>query len=110
MAAPPRKSWRPRDRAREMLLMGLRLSEGIDPARFAARTGIALDDALDADTLARALAEGYLLRDHDSAPHPGRPQTPGCAADGPSAVNPLSDKSFLLLFCKKEVLRKTVLF
>jgi len=50
------------ERAREMLLMGLRLSEGIDAARFAARTGILLDDALDQDTLARALAENYLVR------------------------------------------------
>ena len=51
------------DRAREALLMGLRLSEGIDPARFARRTGIALDEAIDSDTLSRALEEGYLVRD-----------------------------------------------
>ena len=51
------------ERAREALLMGLRLSEGIDAARFAARTGVALDDALDPDTMARALEEGYLVRD-----------------------------------------------
>jgi oxygen-independent coproporphyrinogen-3 oxidase len=50
----------PAERAREMLLMGLRLSEGIGAARFAARTGVALAQALDADTLRRALAEGYL--------------------------------------------------
>jgi putative oxygen-independent coproporphyrinogen III oxidase len=50
------------DRAREMLLMGLRLTEGIDEARFAARTGIAIDDALDPDTLARALDADYLRR------------------------------------------------
>ena len=36
----------PTERAREMLLMGLRLAEGIDEARFAARTGVALDDAV----------------------------------------------------------------
>ncbi|MCW3474732.1 radical SAM family heme chaperone HemW [Limobrevibacterium gyesilva] len=52
----------PPDRAREMLLMGLRLTEGIAEDRFAARTGMALDDALDAQTLARALEEGYLAR------------------------------------------------
>ena len=51
------------ERAREALLMGLRLSEGIDAARFASRTGIALDDALDPGTLARAVEEGYLVRD-----------------------------------------------
>ena len=52
----------PSERAREALLMGLRLSEGIDAVRFAARTGMALDDALDPATLARALEEGYLSR------------------------------------------------
>jgi oxygen-independent coproporphyrinogen-3 oxidase len=53
----------PAERAREMLLMGLRLTEGVDAARFAARTGVALDDALDAAVRAQALAEGYLTRD-----------------------------------------------
>ncbi len=52
----------PVERAREMLLMGLRLTEGIDAARFAARTGLALDSAIDAETLARALDAGYLTR------------------------------------------------
>jgi putative oxygen-independent coproporphyrinogen III oxidase len=51
------------ERAREMLLMGLRLTEGIDEARFATRTGLRLDDTLDADTLTTALAEGYLARE-----------------------------------------------
>jgi oxygen-independent coproporphyrinogen-3 oxidase len=50
----------PEERAREALLMGLRLAEGIDPGRFLARTGVALADAIEADTLARALEEGYL--------------------------------------------------
>lgn len=50
----------PADRAREMLLMGLRLREGIDPVRFADRTGLKLGDAIDADTLDRALEAGYL--------------------------------------------------
>jgi oxygen-independent coproporphyrinogen-3 oxidase len=45
-----------------MLLMGLRLTEGIDEARFLSRTGIPLDAALDPDTLARALEENYLVR------------------------------------------------
>ena len=53
----------PADRAREMLLMGLRLAEGIDAARFAARTGVALLDALDAGTLERALEEEYVTFD-----------------------------------------------
>ncbi len=53
----------PAERAREMLLMGLRLSEGVDPARFAARTGLALEDALDPLTLRSAIAEGYMARE-----------------------------------------------
>ena len=48
------------DRARDMLLMGLRLTEGIDPARFAVRTGIALADALDPGVLEQALGEEYV--------------------------------------------------
>jgi putative oxygen-independent coproporphyrinogen III oxidase len=51
-----------RDRAREMLLMGLRLTEGVDAARFAARTGIALADALDPDVLDQALEAGYVTQ------------------------------------------------
>ncbi len=51
----------PADRAREMLLMGLRLHEGIDAARFARRTGLALADALDAEVLAQAVAAGYVV-------------------------------------------------
>ena len=50
------------DRAREMLLMGLRLAEGIDEGRFAMRTGVALEDAIDLETLQRAENEGYLVR------------------------------------------------
>ncbi len=53
----------PADRAREMLLMGLRLAEGIDAARFAARTGVILADALDAEVLERALEEEYVTFD-----------------------------------------------
>lgn len=47
-------------RADEALVMGLRLAEGIDRARFLARTGIALDDAIDPAAAAR-LAELGLL-------------------------------------------------
>jgi putative oxygen-independent coproporphyrinogen III oxidase len=49
----------PRDRAREMLLMGLRLAEGVNATRFEARTGMTLDDALDRTALGHALDEGY---------------------------------------------------
>jgi oxygen-independent coproporphyrinogen-3 oxidase len=50
----------PRDRAREMLLMGLRLSEGIDAARFERRTGQTLMDSIDRNTLVNAIAAGYM--------------------------------------------------
>jgi putative oxygen-independent coproporphyrinogen III oxidase len=50
----------PAERAREALLMGLRLAEGVDAGRFAARTGIALADALEAAMLRAAIDEGYI--------------------------------------------------
>jgi len=50
----------PEIRAREALLMGLRLAEGIDLAAFAGRTGQTLHESIDADTLARAIEEDYL--------------------------------------------------
>ncbi len=50
----------PADRAREMLMMGLRLAEGIDPTQFARRTGTALDAALDPGVLDQAIEAGYL--------------------------------------------------
>ncbi len=55
MVAPP-------DRAREALLMGLRLAEGIDAAWFARRTGVALEDAVDAAMLAACVDAGYVIR------------------------------------------------
>jgi putative oxygen-independent coproporphyrinogen III oxidase len=48
------------ERAREMLLMGLRLTEGIDAARFADRTGVSLGGAIDQGVLQQALGENYL--------------------------------------------------
>ena len=53
----------PHDRAQEMLLMGLRVHEGIDLRRFHARTGIKLEDAVEQSVLAQALQEGYLNLD-----------------------------------------------
>lgn len=55
----------PEARAREMLLMGLRLSRGIDPQRFVSRTGIALGDALDPRTLGAAVEEAWLAWGED---------------------------------------------
>jgi len=51
----------PADAAREALLMGMRLSEGIDPARFRRVTGIELDDALDPRGLERVLSGGFAV-------------------------------------------------
>ena len=50
----------PADQAREALLMGLRLAEGVSLPYFAARTGVALEDAVEADILAACIEEGYL--------------------------------------------------
>ena len=50
----------PVDRAREMLLMGLRLHEGVDIARFTRRTGLGLAEAVDGAVMAMAVEEGYL--------------------------------------------------
>ncbi|MCS6931849.1 MAG: radical SAM family heme chaperone HemW [Acetobacteraceae bacterium] len=50
----------PEERGREALLMGLRLAEGVDPARIAARSGLPFEALLDSAVLARALEEGYL--------------------------------------------------
>jgi len=50
----------PSEKAREMLLMGLRLSEGIDLGRFAARTGQTLLQSVDKAVLEAAIEAGYL--------------------------------------------------
>jgi putative oxygen-independent coproporphyrinogen III oxidase len=54
------ESLAPADRAREALLMGLRLAEGVDPARIEARSGVALAEALEPAMLGACLEEGYL--------------------------------------------------
>jgi oxygen-independent coproporphyrinogen-3 oxidase len=51
----------PAERAREALLMGLRLTEGIDLHRFEARTGIPIREAVDEHILAASQDAGYLL-------------------------------------------------
>jgi oxygen-independent coproporphyrinogen-3 oxidase len=47
-----------------MLLMGLRLMEGVSEERFLARTGQALTSAVEPDALLRATEAGYVTR-HD---------------------------------------------
>ena len=49
-----------RTRAQEALLMGLRLSDGIDAAAFAERTGAELSTAVDAEAVARLQRLGLL--------------------------------------------------
>jgi oxygen-independent coproporphyrinogen-3 oxidase len=49
-----------RERAREMLLMGLRLADGLEEGRFVARTGVPLAEAIDEAVRAEAVEAGYL--------------------------------------------------
>ncbi len=50
----------PEEIAREMLLMGLRLAEGVSAEMFFARTGRTLESAVDTDALRRCREEGYV--------------------------------------------------
>ncbi len=50
----------PEARGREAMLMGLRLAEGVDPLRIAARAGRPFAEVVDAAMLAALLDEGYL--------------------------------------------------
>ncbi len=50
----------PQERAREALLMGLRLDEGVDPARIAARSALPWAQAVDLPMLEALTAEGWL--------------------------------------------------
>ncbi len=52
----------PEAAAREMLLMGMRLREGVDTNRIGIRTGITFPQAFRADALARACQEGLAER------------------------------------------------
>jgi len=51
----------PQERAREMLMMGLRLAPGIDRARFASETGMALEAALDGAQLPHLIEGGFIV-------------------------------------------------
>ena len=54
----------PAEKAQEMLLMGLRLTEGIDTTRFAIRTGVVLEDAIDPGVLLQAIEAGYMTHEN----------------------------------------------
>ena len=51
------------ERTTEALVMGLRLAEGLDAARFFARSGTALADAVKPEAVARLVEQGLLLAD-----------------------------------------------
>ena len=53
------------ERAREALLMGLRLTEGIDIARFTARTGRTIAQSVDSEILEQCIQEGYIQHTDD---------------------------------------------
>ncbi len=52
----------PHEQAREMLMMGLRLAEGVSEARLRQRTGCDSDSVIDRAGLARLVAAGYMER------------------------------------------------
>jgi putative oxygen-independent coproporphyrinogen III oxidase len=53
----------PAERREEMLMMGLRLSEGVARARFRAETGAEIEASLDQERLADLIAGGFLAQD-----------------------------------------------
>ena len=59
-AAVEEEALSPRDRAREALLMGLRLAEGVDPARVERRAALPFAEAVDMAMLAALIEEGWL--------------------------------------------------
>lgn len=62
-ATTERRDLPPAEQAQEALMMGLRLAEGIDAARFHDATGVTLDDALDPEGLRRMIEGGFVTRD-----------------------------------------------
>lgn len=53
------------ERATEAMLMGLRLTEGVDLARIEVRSGLARDAFVDADAVARLVRQGLMGADGD---------------------------------------------
>ncbi len=62
-AEKPREAIAPADRLAELLMMGLRLGEGVPRHRVLAETGKDIDDQLDSDALGRLVAGGFLTLD-----------------------------------------------
>ena len=69
-----RRSLTPEDRARELIMMGLRLTEGIDLARFQTVTATSITSVTDPQALALLVAGGLLSQSetHLTATHAGR--------------------------------------
>ena len=57
-----RRALSPEDRARELIMMGLRLTEGIDLQRFRTVTGIDASRVIDTDALPLLVAGGLLIQ------------------------------------------------
>jgi oxygen-independent coproporphyrinogen-3 oxidase len=55
----------PAEVGREAMLMGLRLTEGVNPARIEARAGLAFAEVVDPAMLAACVDEDYLLWDEN---------------------------------------------
>ena len=55
----------PLERREEMLMMGLRLGEGVDRARFCGETGTDIESSVGAERLADLVAGGFLVLDGD---------------------------------------------
>jgi oxygen-independent coproporphyrinogen-3 oxidase len=55
----------PHERATEAMLMGLRLTEGVDLTRVEARSGLARDAFVDAGAVARLAGQGLLVQESD---------------------------------------------
>ncbi|MEC9455098.1 MAG: coproporphyrinogen III oxidase, partial [Pseudomonadota bacterium] len=54
------------ERAEEMLMMGLRLHDGVDVRRFSARTGLTLSEVTRPGALQRLTEGGFLACDEDT--------------------------------------------
>ncbi|SNS79901.1 radical SAM family heme chaperone HemW [Sphingopyxis indica] len=55
----------PQERATEAMLMGLRLTEGVDLSRVEARSGLAREDFVDAGAVARLAVQGLMVQERD---------------------------------------------
>jgi len=64
-AEAPREAVSPADRLAEMLMMGLRLTEGVALGRVLAETGCDLHSQVDGDAVGRLVEGGFLTLDRD---------------------------------------------